>query len=284
MEKVKVSREQAEAIEELTKVLFNPTIVITHIRDRFRDEKTECINSMPVDSLIRALYIGYEVEPEFKVGDWVAFDNRKDEVAIRKIERINDQFGDGLYAHWKNGSMRLSGLRHATPSEIAEEKERRFFARYGREPWELRKGDWLIQQAERMEELDETLNDTWYMRTSKKLGELNEFLQKRQSKGVGENVIDVAMSHIRKQEMTIAGNETTRRQLVERVEELESKLDHIWNLKHEYYNQSKRYKQVLELVEKKLECARNSSVETIRYAYIKDSLEFIDEALEQEND
>lgn len=84
---------------------------------------------------------------------------------------------------------------------------------------------WLIQQAERVKTLEETLTDTWYSRTSKKLGELNKFLQKRDSKGIGDNVIDVAMSHIRKQDYTIMEQESERRNLIERINRYKQALE-----------------------------------------------------------
>ena len=40
-----------------------------------------------------------------------------------------------------------SDIRHATPEEIAEEKERRLFAEHGRKKWELKRGDILIDES-----------------------------------------------------------------------------------------------------------------------------------------
>src|SRR5699024_8891965 len=41
-----------------------------------------------------------------------------------------------------------SRLRHATPEEIAKEKQRRWWAKHGREVWELRENDILYYDDE----------------------------------------------------------------------------------------------------------------------------------------
>ena len=52
----------------------------------------------------------------------------------------------GVEIDWKgNPRPPLNIIRHATPSEI----ERRFFARHGREPWELKRDDVLLDKNKR---------------------------------------------------------------------------------------------------------------------------------------
>lgn len=80
-DKVKVSKDVAEAIDRVVKSyqrLFpeniNETIIKGHIEspDGWRGEGSEHINKLPLDTLIRALYIGYEVEqsPEDRVREY----------------------------------------------------------------------------------------------------------------------------------------------------------------------------------------------------------------------
>lgn len=105
----------------------------------------QSLNELSAAKMARALYDGYEVEPEFKVGDWVHVSWYSNESGVYQVEEV-----------YKNGSIRidveneiaitklcppLHMVRHATESEIAEEKERRFWAKLGRKTCEYRAGD-----------------------------------------------------------------------------------------------------------------------------------------------
>lgn len=74
---------------------------------------------------------------EFNVGDWVVNISNG---YIKLIE--NEREANFL----NNDYIKRHELRHATPEEIAEEKERRWWAKHGRNLWELRKGDLLIDK------------------------------------------------------------------------------------------------------------------------------------------
>lgn len=72
MSKVRLTQEQADAIEELMQAPFNNT------KDGLLVEHTTLggftnLNKAGVDIplLAKALYIGYEVEPEFEKGQWI---------------------------------------------------------------------------------------------------------------------------------------------------------------------------------------------------------------------
>lgn len=130
-EKVKLTKEQANAIEYFRKTFIeNP--------------KT----SMSNETLIAALNHGYEVEPEFKVGDWVIYDDQ--------IVRIKDVFTNNTVHTPYLKNFIVEGIdkwfdlerveRHATPEEIAAEKERRWWSKHGREVWELKVGDVLLNR------------------------------------------------------------------------------------------------------------------------------------------
>src|SRR5690625_4883696 len=139
MEKVKITPEQAKEIEEISEG-SQPFIVSYHAKGILAWEH---LSELSLDELIRALYIGYEVEPEFKVGDWVVWDEIK---IIGQLVEIDSVLRVDSIDYDVPQSVKLDELRHATPSEIAEEKERRWWAKHGRNLWELRKGDLLIDK------------------------------------------------------------------------------------------------------------------------------------------
>lgn len=131
MEKVKLTREQAEEIEIRNKGFAKEETIKNHI---FGWSYIECLNELTLDEMIRALYIGYEIEETFKVGDWV-FDRE----SVYKI--ISKHHADDL-----NKGMYLKA-RHATPEEIEEEKQCRWWAKHGRKVWELRQSDVLVNKS-----------------------------------------------------------------------------------------------------------------------------------------
>lgn len=151
MGKVKLTQEQADAIEIIKE--NKPTKLEADIRTQLYkhwvSDKFKCLNSLSLDDFLSALYAdaGYEVEPEFKVGDWVhvmgIFRDRSPEVARVtevSVDRIVLDNGFDL----GRGSITPDRVRHATPEEIAEEKERRWWKKHGREVWEIRKDDLLM--------------------------------------------------------------------------------------------------------------------------------------------
>lgn len=73
-EKVRVTQEQADAIEYLTtKGFWSQEELIKLQAEKFVWEgpRAKGLNGMPLLTFVDALRIGYEIEPEFKVGDWV---------------------------------------------------------------------------------------------------------------------------------------------------------------------------------------------------------------------
>lgn len=63
MEKVKLTKEQAEAIESAQEDIAKERVVDIFVRDGSKfTGNCEIINEFGLDALIRALYIGYEVE------------------------------------------------------------------------------------------------------------------------------------------------------------------------------------------------------------------------------
>lgn len=139
MEKVKVTQEQARAIEYIKKNYRLEFNIEKHTRG-WTNIKTESLNDLSLDGIIRSLYIGYEVEPEFKIGDWITCET------VNKTSLITDaQHHIGAFRIFVDDEdfATYSEYRHATPEEIAEEKQRRFWKDNDRDEYELKKNDLL---------------------------------------------------------------------------------------------------------------------------------------------
>ena|SRR5690625_750606 len=115
MEKVKVTKRESELI------------------DSFKEDFKMNFYGMDFVKFVSALKDGYEVEPEFKVGDWVL---TKVTNHIGKITGFSN-----ITNYYDIEGIQTDNIRHATPEEIAEEKERRWWKKHGREPWGLKKYD-----------------------------------------------------------------------------------------------------------------------------------------------
>ena len=155
MNKVILTQEQAESLElTLEKANENKDLALGWISPALHhrkplNKKFSSLKELSVGEVARALYIGYEVEPEFKVRDWVY------RVSDKKIYRVDFVTEEGLVLDDENLWMfnekgndygkhtPPEDVRHATPEEIAEEKERRWWTKHDRDVWELRKRDIL---------------------------------------------------------------------------------------------------------------------------------------------
>src|SRR5699024_4875730 len=145
MEKVKVTREIADAIKFGIKHHSKDDIVRAHTN--VKGWRLVCelkpLRHMPLDRLIKALYIGYEVEETFKVGDWVV-DVYEGITRIDSKEKEGLWIGEGTLTWVNYDGECYERLRHATPEEIAKEKQRRWWAKHGRDVWELSLYDSVI--------------------------------------------------------------------------------------------------------------------------------------------
>jgi len=105
--KVKLSQAQADAVEYFERVFV-------------KNKAT----SMSDETLRKALNDGYEVEPEFEVGDWVYREKCK---TVSKITIIDYAFNvnGAIFVDAFDGWLFKDEIRHATPDEIAGEKGRR---------------------------------------------------------------------------------------------------------------------------------------------------------------
>ena len=143
-EKVKLTREQAEAIEKLKKMAVSDDVIIHNtvfyqVTERERDTAYKPFKGIDLDTLIRALYIGYEVEPSIKIGDFVDIGL----FGISKIAEVTGVKGNTIAINGSEEYHEFKINRVLTDEEKQEEKQRRWWAKHGREVWELRDGDLL---------------------------------------------------------------------------------------------------------------------------------------------
>lgn len=154
-EKVILTKEQAEAIEwalsESDVYMNNPDELLSYsaFAGRQQDEEFKFkyelkpINDMKISQPARALYVGYKVELKYEVGDWIKRRIGRTFV-YGQIDQIEFSIVFGIFSDGQRHGFHKSVVELMTPEEIAEEKERRFFARNNREPWRLLRGDILI--------------------------------------------------------------------------------------------------------------------------------------------
>lgn len=145
MKKVKLTREQADALKLAIADYGTDNVMDDHDTDNWRG-RLEPLNDLPHSELARALYVGYEIVPKFKVGDWITFDKKYGEPEIVRIEALSFQdYWQEECAHWGGGKcLPLTKIRHATESEITEEKQRIWWLKNDRGVWELKQGDIIM--------------------------------------------------------------------------------------------------------------------------------------------
>jgi len=125
MDKPIINKNQADRIWAFEWRKNNPSKLLEfHVKHTLSDSK--CLQSLSLEQLARALYVGYEVEEEFEVGDFVV--NMHGGTVLKVINKITEsgtyyevvRCGSGL-----KESIHRDRLRHATESEIAVEEKRR---------------------------------------------------------------------------------------------------------------------------------------------------------------
>lgn len=135
MRKVKLTQEQAKLIDEIKDIDYAINI---HGLNRRPDSPLQKLSTAEI---ARALYIGYEVEPEYSVGDWVRV-NWSDRTTIN---RITDIYSDlvKVDGEQSNKTPNIKIIEVATVEEVSEEKERRWWKKHNRDVWEIREDDTL---------------------------------------------------------------------------------------------------------------------------------------------
>src|SRR5690625_5232432 len=125
MEKVKLTKEQAERIEELREKHKSNFMIIRNAS--FTDPRGKVTFNDP-DQLVKALYFGYEVEEQYKKGDWVKA--KDDGRLIKLIHDFMVEEANGCKNHL---------IEPATDMEVSVE----WWKRNGRKHLEIKKGDIL---------------------------------------------------------------------------------------------------------------------------------------------
>ena len=173
MEKVKLTKEQVTALEEAIHG-YGIDITMNDHSPHNWGGRLSPLNELKTHQMARALYIGYEVEETFEVGNWVVYDNGVERGYGYKTNQIKDV--DEQKAYFDEGrTMHITRLRHATPEEIAEEKQRRWWAKHGREVFEFKTGD-LINHAGIIIEVEKPEDDLVRVKINESRGTLPEKL------------------------------------------------------------------------------------------------------------
>src|SRR5699024_2274293 len=145
-DKVKLTREQAEAIKSIRGDInggFTPGNIRTQLKKQWMSRPYATLNELPFEQFIVAVLGDYEVEETFEVGDWVHNN------VTGRVAKIDDRGYDEEVAWVDDDKVNcFTQFRHATPEEIAEEKQRRWWAKHGRDVWELRENDLLYYDDE----------------------------------------------------------------------------------------------------------------------------------------
>lgn len=159
-EKVKVPQEIADAIERLRKKPKSDFEIIILVNRPDRESGYTEIESIKdwirkagydVDLLLEVLVNGYEIAPEYKIGDWVANLDGSNIYPKGDVKVVEVGLVDEFYVRPANDvawGFPFSLLRHATPEEIKTEVERQLWESIGRKVGEFRDGDTIELQGE----------------------------------------------------------------------------------------------------------------------------------------
>lgn len=147
MEKAILTQKQIKAIEDLRELGVNNEKIIKYnvseLLEIDRGTYADTIKKIDFEELIKALYKGYEAKQKFNKGDWV-FDFKNNEIAKVRYYDVNEK--RVWIEHCNLPFFFIEETRHARLEEIAEEEKRRWWASHGREVWELKRNDVLIDE------------------------------------------------------------------------------------------------------------------------------------------
>lgn len=166
-EKVRLTQEQADALEELKKIQHDSQIIGTNVRCRVQEDMSnehhEKLYELTLDTLIKALYIGYELKPKYNAGDWVK----------NKINQHVFQLDNGTARIINKYIEKHNHIRHATPEEIAEEKRLMWWYENDRHVYEFKVGD-LIKCKGVTSEVEEVEIDLIWIKLNRSKGTLTK--------------------------------------------------------------------------------------------------------------
>lgn len=169
-EKLKVPQSVADAIEKYKTEQVRLFNLAKQDGQRF-PSWGQALEGLEVDDFVSALYNGYEVEEEYKVGDWAKFHHHGD-TWIAKIKAIKQgtQTGKDMYLpdaeiHKLAVNRYYHYVETPSPEEIKAEQERRTWAKIGREVQEFRIGDmgvlnkYVVRRSENEDDLTRLQSD-----------------------------------------------------------------------------------------------------------------------------
>lgn len=150
MKKVKLTKEQAEAMEYAKKHHNNRDLINAYMKRSGCSftvgGKLNILNNLDYDEFFGSLYDGYEVK--YKPGDW-AVSNNHARNSVGFIEKAENGIYEGFWIDLdtkEKEEMICGGTafkRHANDTEIKQAKAIDFWLKNGREYWELKPKDIL---------------------------------------------------------------------------------------------------------------------------------------------
>ena len=152
--KVILTKDQAQAIKIAIREYGKDNVLNDHLSAypdyQNWEDGLEPLNGLEPHILARALYQpnSYEIKPSPRVGDWVVTpDGTVGKLLAIPFSKPHSKkfkfYVDSLGYRKQERLIQLSELEQAAPEEIKEEKRRRWWAKHGRKPWELKVFDIL---------------------------------------------------------------------------------------------------------------------------------------------
>lgn len=151
MVRVKINQKQADAIERLKKEQYKRIEEVKANSEIYLSDWEKPLFQLDADDIQNALFEGYEVEPEFYVGDWV---NHR----LHGIGKVIEVNKNTLEIYRSSGDeegayvWRKKNVRHATKQEA-------WWAKHGRDVWELKPGDIIRVPGRSFHEVTSSIND-----------------------------------------------------------------------------------------------------------------------------
>src|SRR5699024_599484 len=163
MKKVKVTQEQSEAIERIKKDI-DGGITMANINNQLRggwfSSPYTSLNKLDIKEFLDAIYIGYEVELDIYIGDYVVNENG----TIGIVKEITSG-GNFLKGQWLTGAQVSMECPSSYIERLATDEEI-IFAKKGREVWELRERDILSHKITgAIHEIKNHINNVTYFKS-----------------------------------------------------------------------------------------------------------------------
>lgn len=157
MSELYLTHEQAKIIEKIKREGSEDSAINYYAKVVSGElESNDILRQLTIPQLARALYGEYKVEPEYKEGNWVVYEDSKGICKIAKITKVIRTLGFGDVEFIDQPQVYFDDdwvcridrvVRLATDKEVRLEQQRRIFSKHGRELWKMRKGDVIIRKG-----------------------------------------------------------------------------------------------------------------------------------------